>query len=324
MLNPVIVPLDGSELSEEALPLARELAIRWREPLHVVLVHESPYAFIATEADPSGLLGLDQDLRRYHTAYLERIVAGVASGDDLKVVPVLLDGPVVGTLSEYAIRLHARLVVMTTHGRGGVSRLFLGSVADRLVRHLRCPVLLARPGATLTRALGPPGARHRVVVPLDGSRFAESILDKVLAVYSPREVQLELVSVVGSAAGAGMAASAASSLAAVEENQEDAAEYLRAVQRRLRELDVPAEVKVVVGEPVAAAVLRFAEQCHADLVALATRGRVGIERAVLGSVADKVIRSCGIPVLVWNPFRDTSSHVLGKEFMREERLAPQT
>lgn len=195
MSNPILVPLDGSELAEEALPLATELALRWREPLHLVLVHQSPSPFLAPEAGPAGLLGLDEEVRRNLKAYLERTAARVASSSGATVVPVLLDGPVVPVISHYATTRVARLVVMTTHGRGGVSRMFLGSVADRLIRHLRCPAILATSGAALPHPRGA-GERRRALIPLDGSRLAESIIDKVLAVYPPREVLLDLLCVV--------------------------------------------------------------------------------------------------------------------------------
>jgi nucleotide-binding universal stress UspA family protein len=292
MSNPILVPLDGSELAEEALPLATELALRWREPVHLVLVHQSPSPFLAPEAGPAGLLGLDEEVRRNLKAYVERTAVRVAADSGVSVVPVLLDGPVVPVITQYAITQVARLVVMTTHGRGGVSRMFLGSVADRLIRHLRCPAILATPGASLPRPRAA-GERRRALIPLDGSRLAESIIDKVLAVYPPREVLLDLLSVTG------------------------ATEYLRTVAARLRELDVTVHTEVLVDEQVAHAVVRYAEERHADLIAVATHGVAGIERAFIGSVADKIVRSANVPVLVWNPLPGAVSHVLGEEFKEE-------
>jgi nucleotide-binding universal stress UspA family protein len=297
MPNPILVPLDGSELAEEALPLATELALRWREPLHLVLVHQSPSPFLAPEAGPAGLLGLDEEIRRNLKAYLERTAARVASSSGVTVVPVLLDGQVVPVISHYATTRVARLVVMTTHGRGGVSRMFLGSVADRLIRHLRCPAILATPGASFPRPRGA-DERRRALIPLDGSRLAESIIDKVLAVYPPREVLLDLLCVIP-----------VPTIVATD--------YLRSVAARLRELDVTVHTEVLVDEQVARAVARYAEERHADLIAVATHGVAGIERAFIGSVADKVVRSASVPVLVWNPLPGAVSHVLGEGFNDE-------
>jgi nucleotide-binding universal stress UspA family protein len=317
MSNPILVPLDGSELAEEALPLATELALRWREPLHLVLVHQSPSPFLAPEAGPAGLLGLDEEVRRNLKAYLERTAARVASSSGATVVPVLLDGPVVPVISHYATTQVARLVVMTTHGRGGVSRMFLGSVADRLIRHLRCPAILATPGASLPRPRGA-GERRRALIPLDGSRLAESIIDKVLAVYPPREVLLDLLCVVTvPTAVAASPALAAWRPGAVAEGVTGATDYLRIVAARLRELDVTVHTEVLVDEQVARAVARYAEARHADLIAVATHGVAGIERAFIGSVADKVVRLASVPVLVWNPLPGAVSHVLGEEFTEE-------
>lgn len=317
MSNPILVPLDGSELAEESLPLAIELAERWREPLHLVAVHESVSIFIAPEAGPSSLMGLDQEVRKNLKGYLERTAERVAAGRGTTVLPVLLDGDVVHALAHHATSQIARLVVMTTHGRGGVSRMFLGSVADKLIRHLRCPVILATPGAALPRALAV-GERRRVVIPLDGSRLAESIIDKVLAVYAPREVVLELVSVVQvPSLGAGVMSPATWRPEAVQEGVDAAGNYLRSVETRLRELDVAVETEVLVDEQVARAAVRHAGAKKADLIAIATRGVAGIERAFLGSVADKVVRSAGIPVLAWNPMPGAVSHVLGEGAVTE-------
>jgi nucleotide-binding universal stress UspA family protein len=317
MPNPILVPLDGSELAEEALPLATELALRWREPLHLVLVHQSPSPFLAPEAGPAGLLGLDEEIRRNLKAYLERTAARVASSSGVTVVPVLLDGQVVPVISHYATTRVARLVVMTTHGRGGVSRMFLGSVADRLIRHLRCPAILATPGASFPRPRGA-DERRRALIPLDGSRLAESIIDKVLAVYPPREVLLDLLCVIPvPTVVATPLAPVAWRPGAVAEGVTGATDYLRSVAARLRELDVTVHTEVLVDEQVARAVARYAEERHADLIAVATHGVAGIERAFIGSVADKVVRSASVPVLVWNPLPGAVSHVLGEGFNDE-------
>jgi nucleotide-binding universal stress UspA family protein len=320
MSNPILVPLDGSELAEEALPLATALAVRWHEPLHLLLVHQSTSIFIAPEAGPSSLLALDEEVRRNLQRYLTSTAERVAAQCGATVIPVLLDGPVVPALAEYATSHVARLVVMTTHGRGGVSRMFLGSVADRLIRLISCPAILATPGAA-ARAHRV-DERHRVVIPLDGSRLAESIIDKVLAIYSPRDVVLELLSVVPiPALGGAPLAPGTWRPEAVEASVAAADDYLRTVAARLRELDVTVETGVVVDEQVARAAVRHAEDRHADLIAVATRGLAGIERAVIGSVADKVVRSAGIPVLAWNPLPGAVSHVLGDAFVAESESA---
>jgi len=318
MPNPILVPLDGSELAEKALPLAIELAVRWREPLHLVAVHQSMSIFIAPEAGPASLVGLDQDVRKSLKAYLERTAERVAAANGVTVLPVLLDGEVVEMLSHYATSQVARLVVMTTHGRGGVSRMFLGSVADRLIRHLRCPTILATPDAAFPHALAV-GERRRVVIPLDGSRLAESVIDKVLAAYPPREVVLELLSIVPIPSPiAGAISRVTWRPEAIQEGADSANDYLRSVATRLHEMGVTVETGVLVDEQVAGAVVRYAVEKKAGLIAIATRGLTGIQRAFLGSVADKVVRSAGIPVLVWNPILGAESHVLGDGFINRQ------
>ena len=86
MSNPILVPLDGSELAEESLPLAIELAVRWREPLHLVAVHQGVSVFVAPEAGPASLVGLDQEVRKNLKHYLERTAERVAASNRIKVL----------------------------------------------------------------------------------------------------------------------------------------------------------------------------------------------------------------------------------------------
>jgi nucleotide-binding universal stress UspA family protein len=273
--------------------------------------------FLAPEAGHGSLLGLDQEVRRNLKDYLDRTAARVSTVSGATVLPIMLDGQVVPELADYATSQVARILVMTTHGRGGVSRMFLGSIADGLIRRIHCPAIVATPGAFRR----PRAARERrhIVIPLDGSRLAESIIDKVLAVYSPREVVLELVSIVPTPAlGGAPPAPGTWRPGAIEAAVAGAEDYLFAVAARLRDLDVMARTEVLVDDQVASAAVRFAEELKADLIAVATRGVAGVERAILGGVADKVVRTAGIPVLVWNPLPGAVSHVLGDGFIAKQ------
>ena len=315
----VLVPLDGSYLAEQALPLAIDLAIRWRQPLRLAGVHRVPGFMFTPESGIAWITQFDQETRRHLESYLKSTVDRLSGQPGLEVDCVLLEGDVVDALAQQANAADARVVVMTTHGRGGASRAFLGSVADGLVRHLRCPVLLMTPGKS---GLGPPSpeAPWHVVVPLDGTPLSESILDRVLALYRPLEVAFDLVSVVNlPVLATPPALGAAARHGLIEAETAAAEEYLRSVAERLRAQGLSVETKVLFDEQVFHAIVEHAEACHAGLVAIATRGRTGARRMMFGSVADKVLRSAGRPVLIWNPMADASSHLLsaaaGNEIM---------
>ena len=310
MTSSILVPLDGSSLAEEALPTAVDLAQHWREPLCLAAVHQIPAIMYAPESGIGGYPGLDLEVRRSLENHLKGIAERLAADSGLEIIPVVLEGDVVDALAHEANIREARVVVMTTHGRGGASRAFLGSVADRLVRHVRCPVLLTTPGVWSKRGRSPGVPRH-VVVPLDGTPLSESVIDRVLAVYPPTEVKLDLICVVSVPL---LAPPSAAGLARrhelIEQEVTAARAYLRSVAERLRSLGLAVETKALLDEQVAQAIVGHAQAGRADLVAIATRGRTGVGRMFFGSVADKVVRTAARPVLVWNPFADATSQVL--------------
>jgi nucleotide-binding universal stress UspA family protein len=310
MPSSVLVPLDGSYLAEEALPVAIDLALRWREPLLLAGVHRVPGFMFTPETGIGGFPAFDEETRRQLENYLKATVDRLSVHAGLEVSYVRLEGDVVDALAHQANASEVRVVVMTTHGRGGASRVFLGSVADGLVRHVRCPVLLMTPG--LARHAAPsPDAPWRVVVPLDGTALSESILDRVLALYPARDIALNLVSVLGlPLLGVTPVAATAGRAGLVEAEAAAAQDYLRSVADRLRGHGLQVETKVVFDEQVAHAIVAHAEASRADLVAIATRGRSGPRRMLFGSVADKVLRTAGRPVLIWNPMPGASSQLL--------------
>jgi nucleotide-binding universal stress UspA family protein len=188
--------------------------------------------------------------------------------------------------------------VMTTHGRGGLERFWLGSVADELIRLCPVPLLLIGPEP------GPlPGPFRRILVPLDGSALAEAALDPAVTLAGLEAgaelVLLQVVQPVASEVWIPDAALAAR-LASVDliRQREGAREYLDATARRLEASGLMVRARVEEGDRVASAVLDAARDEQADLIVIATHGRSGLARLALGSVADKILRSSRTPLLV--------------------------
>jgi nucleotide-binding universal stress UspA family protein len=291
----ILVPLDGSSLAERALPVAAELARLSGASVELVHVH------VPISPDPihvEGLPVIDEhmhSLRRDHErAYLERLRGGAGA----TASTALLDGPVAPGLAAHARAVGAWLIVLTTHGRGGLERLWLGSVADEVARVSPVPVLLVRPEP-------PPAGRFaRVLVPLDGSKTSEAILEhaaRLARLGSGAEIVLlqvvqPLVAAVWLPEGAVAAAAPQDDLPGRERR---ARESLDAAARSLAGLRVRTRVEVAAS--VAAAILETAQAEGSDLVALATHGRSGLARVALGSVADKVVRASRTPVLLFRP-----------------------
>jgi nucleotide-binding universal stress UspA family protein len=299
MYRHIVVPLDGSGFAEAALPTAAGIAHRTEGRLELVMVHQPQL----TGANPAAAMELDGRIRQGEGAYLAQQASRIPSAD-VAVASVVLDGPVVSTLVAHTRFLNAALVVMSTHGRGGLSRFFLGSTADRLVRELHCPILLVRPTQSPT-AFGLGNVR-RILVPLDGSTLAECIIDQ-LGTCLPGMAALELIRVVVPPILTPPPMAGASPPIAAEVLDQELAvadQYLQAVAARLRTQGFAARAAVVPDLSPAAAITARAEERQCDAIAIATRGLGGLERALLGSVADKVIRTAQVPVLVWNPPAD--------------------
>jgi nucleotide-binding universal stress UspA family protein len=296
----ILVPLDGSGLAEKAVPVAVEVARRAGAALRLLHVH------VPLAAEPiymEGLPVMDEHMRpvrrTHEQAYMEKALARLPRG--LNATVAILEGSVASALADHARTSGAGLIVMTTHGRGGLERSWLGSVADELVRVSPVPLLLVRPEP------GPvSGIFRRILVPLDGSALAEAILEHAVRFGrlepGTEVILLDVVQPVASDVWLSYAALSPSETVSVTQRQAHRArEYLESIARRLEAAGLRARPHVVVTANVAAAVLEMADVEQVDLVALATHGRSGLARLALGSVADKVIRGSRTPVLVLRP-----------------------
>ncbi len=301
MVRTILVPLDGSTFGEHALPAALGLARRCGAGLHVVLVHT---AFTFAE---SGLIyddHVDRQLREEERGYLASAVKRLRAAADVPVTWVLRDGLVADGICEQVTARSADLIVMTTHGRGAVSRFWLGSVADHLVRHTSAPVLLLRPGEGSPDLTQEPVLRH-VFIPLDGSALAEQVLEPAVALGQLLGADFILLRIVKPVLFAGHDPTAPRDRPlgqpATEQSQAEARTYLEGVAARLRTRSLRVQTRVAVDVQPAAAILEESLEPADGLIALATHGRGGLTRVLLGSVADKVVRGATTPVLVCRP-----------------------
>jgi nucleotide-binding universal stress UspA family protein len=301
MFQSLLVPLDGSEFSERTLPLAHGLAKATGASLHLAHVHvtHAPDHFLSnTQFQYEGL-----DLEEYESRYrdqektylsqVERRLAGAA------VDSVLLEGSVAEQIAAYAADVGADMVVMTTHGHTGVSRMWLGSVADALIRHTTMPILVVHPGCDTHVPKDALSFKH-ILVPLDGSDLSASILPPAKMLAMATGARLTLLHVVSSTAvlGARIFPLMPDDISPAKEK---ARAHLESVADSLRSEGLDAAVHVQEHEAPARAIAALAESMGADLIALATHGYGGLKRALLGSVADKVLRSSSVPLLVKRP-----------------------
>ena len=215
-----------------------------------------------------------------------------------EVSSALLEGYVTEALDRHAREIDAKLIVMTTHGRTGVRRAWLGSVADSLVRHSEFPLLVIRP---LEDGESFPVPRfEKFLVPLDGSPVGEKILEPTKELAKATGARLTLLHVVSPHVLMGARVSPLPS-GHLEERLSKAEAYLAGVAEDLKKEGVEAVSKIESHFAPARAILRSAESEDVDLIAIATHGYTGVKRAVLGSVTDKVLRAARWPLLLERP-----------------------
>jgi nucleotide-binding universal stress UspA family protein len=310
MYRSLLVPLDGSSFGEHALPLAVTLARRSGATLHLLHVLE-PVVVAFPEAPLPPDPGLEPALRAHQKAYLEGVVRRVAAAAPVSVRAILHEGDVSAGIAEQVRSVGADLVLMTTHGRGAFGRFWLGSIADRLVRHLDVPMVLTHPHE------GPVDLAHepalgRILLPLDGTAVSEQVIEPAVELGALVGAEFTLLRVVRPVMPSPLTVDPPTVAAGVqdlldrvehlhEQLRKEAQDYLEGVAARLRGRGLKVRTKVAVQDPPAAAILGESQPQEADLVALGTHARGGLSRLLLGSVADKVIRAAAVPVLVRRP-----------------------
>lgn len=267
MFHHLLVPLDGSELAERALPFAEQMARATGATIHLarVVIPPSEHELDAWASEamyvPSGYYTdmLDSETR-HATAYLDRIHTQMSTiGLHVRAAPLI--GHAASALLDYERNAGIDLVIMSSHGRTGLARVAFGSVADRLLHHGAVPMLLVQ-------AIGDPTGLGGVVVPLDGSARAEEVLGIVTSLPQDFLGEVTLLRVIDA-----------------PEQRAAADRYLERVAERLQRAQLVCQCRVEQGDPAAAII---AAAGGTRLVAMTTHGRSGVTRWVLGSVADRV------------------------------------
>jgi nucleotide-binding universal stress UspA family protein len=190
MSRTILVPLDGSPFAEHALPAAIAIARRTGAALELITVDRAPVSWVVPEVP----IVMDevlpvQDGQRYLEELHERMPA------DIPVRLTTLNGRATPFLVRHITTTEPAMVVMSTHGRGGFSRLWLGSVADGVARQSPAPILMVKPPPTEVD-LSAVRRFPRVLIPLDGSVAGEEILDQTLVTFGVENVEYTLMRVI--------------------------------------------------------------------------------------------------------------------------------
>ena len=283
MFRRILVPLDGSTFAEAALPAAFTLAQKNGGEIRFLCVLEPVGSY------PGALHTPDNDWAK---GYLAKASERTQQTWDGALTTSVRNGLATNEIAAEAEAWKADAIVLATHGRGGVSRAWMGSVADRLIRTATRPLLAVRPPKPGTSDSSRSLAISQVVVPLDGSELAEAALPYGAALAKQFGVPLALIRVLTHQNLGGL-----SYVPDTIDLSTQASQYLKEHIGRLSRDGVEVTENVV-ADGAAHAVL---SQADGDLVVMSTHGRTGTDRVLLGSVADKVVRGATGAVLVIPP-----------------------
>ena len=275
MYTKVMVPLDGSPLAEVALPYAEEIAAKMGSDIVLFSVLPSE----------------DGEEYRHHLTYTKKIVDVTrlqvkkylddSANHNINITTATRTGNAAEGILEYADKGYPCLIVMATHGRSGVNRWAVGSVADKVVRATtRQPVLLIRAKGAHSEVRAK-RILKKAIVALDGSAMSEAVLPYISEIAHNLPMELTLLQVIPK----------------TNHTFTSAETYLRNWCQRLEEQGISAGYHVSIGA-AADQIIDYADETASDLVAMSTRGQTAINLWSLGSVAQKVLLGGNSPLLL--------------------------
>ena len=292
-LDKILFPTDFSDCANAALKDAVAFARRVGAELHllhvVVMFSDDPNR---SDHVYSGIESIYQRLQLQASEEMERLVE--ERPGNLEVRKAQRRGLAAGpAIVEYAAEHDIDLILIGTHGRRGLRRWLLGSVAEEVVRTAECPVVTVR-GEETDRSLA---AIERIIVPFDFSSDSQRALETALELAALQGSRIDLVhAVTPPIAPTGAYGLPLPSTPPIDNSDE----VMHALDRHIATLpgsEVKIDPKVLIG-PIAYRITDYAEESNADLIVIGSHGSSGFYRFLLGSVSEKVVRSAHCPVMV--------------------------
>ncbi|MBA3470865.1 MAG: universal stress protein [Herpetosiphonaceae bacterium] len=299
MKQRILVPLDGSPLAETALSEARlmaqvlDCAITL---LHVIMPVTAERAYLFPTSR------LQHDWEDYHSRaqeYLHTVQARLAE-DGIEAACCVDEGFPADVITRHIENDPAvAMAVIATHGRSGLQRWFLGSVADKVFHAVRKPVMIVRP-APKNQPVVDKGQYRTILVPLDGSSIAAQAIDMAQQIGKNTGATLVLLGAVPNVTDLIMGVGDTLPLWMEEQLQEEKdrlTKYLDLTAQQYVATGGKARTRVVYGQP-AEEILHACTDEKADLIVMASHGRSGMQRLWYGSVATKVVNAAAVPLLI--------------------------
>jgi nucleotide-binding universal stress UspA family protein len=286
MIKKILIPLDGSEIGELALVYAKELACTMDLEVQMAC---------ATERQ-------DEPTLRMCGLYLEGVaerlqtqVKRVNPRSNIKTV--IVDGAPGEAVIDYSEKEAIDLVIITSHGGSGIMPWAMGSTANKIMQRCQAPVLMVRASKSLLKRK-PVKVFKKILLPVDGSTSGEASLELVKSIAASLNSEVILVFVVENVQYVhtiGGPDHFAYTEQQIELMKEEGRAYTEKVQRTLKGISVKSIVRV--GEP-AHEILKAATEENVNLIAMASHGKHGVTRWMLGSVSDKILHAGKEPILL--------------------------
>lgn len=293
MIGTVVVPLDGSELSERALVYGSEIAERSGAPLLLLRIAQ---------------IGADEP----EMAEIREYLRGVATRIPGRVQFDVERGRPAETIVRLASESGDPLIIMSTHGRGGIRRWMTGSVADEVVRTAGEPVLLVRGDQEIP---SPEQFEIRnILLPVDGSEYSEAAIDYAVTLARVFKSRIHLLRIVDTPSAYAMLSRHMEAAATgdilneiIESMRKETNEYLQQTAGRIRESGVEVTVVALEGYP-GEQLIEHERRGYFQLVVMATAGRSGVGRVIFGSVAERMLKMGRSPVMMIRPPESGLNH----------------
>jgi nucleotide-binding universal stress UspA family protein len=284
----ILVPLDGSQAAEIVIPYVEEIAAKINAEIILASVHEPD----------------KQDMGKVYRAYLERIRDEVSSGlmqygiREFPIRVVVLPGKPANEIIHLSEESNVGLIVLASRGASGQGPWLLGSIAGKVLRATKKPVLLIRVPASEV-ALEQKALLRKILVPLDGSKRGEGAIPLVQELGIALDAEVILFQTVQVPTVWPEEPSAIVTMV-IEEGMAVSEAYLNSTALVFQKAGMKVSIVVMVGVP-ADRIIDYATENDVDLIAMSTHGRSGVGRWVFGSVTEKVLHAGDTPVLAVRP-----------------------
>jgi nucleotide-binding universal stress UspA family protein len=286
MYDSILVPVDGSDQSRQATAYAAGVASACGADLELVHVLDTVGLLRPLFGDE------ERKKRRERARKLLSDAAELAEDADVVVETTVAEGDAAESLLRTAEEREVDLVVVGKGGRGGLGKRLLGSVSTAVLRHADVPVVVVPPGA-----VDPDPAVEDLLVPTDGSECAGRAVDHGGSVAGQFGSALHLLNVVDVSAAAGPFDAGGVGREYVERLEAEAEKRVEAGRQRVADADLSVSTAVTRGTPHEG-INSYVDDGGIDLVVMGSRGRSEVQRRLLGSVTERVVREASVPVLV--------------------------